>query len=167
MPTIYNALELEVTRTVLGETTKETLWCEVAQHLGGGRIRAIALGSTDGVQRGARIRDTGQPVTVPVGEETLGRGFNLVGDGLAGRPRALDLALDHRDDPGHRRAAVERSAIVREVLDHVDDDQRPLHRGRPASAGRSGLAAANPSAFSRAICSFCQARSSVSPNRSG
>jgi len=85
MPTIYNALELEVTRTVLGETTKETLWCEVAQHLGGGRIRAIALGSTDGVQRGARIRDTGQPVTVPVGEETLGRVFNLVGEVIDGR----------------------------------------------------------------------------------
>ncbi|MEK7757260.1 MAG: F0F1 ATP synthase subunit beta, partial [Planctomycetota bacterium] len=66
MPKIYNALEIEVTRTVLGETTKETLWCEVAQHLGGGRIRAIALGSTDGVQRGAKIRDTGQPITVPV-----------------------------------------------------------------------------------------------------
>ena len=67
MPKIYNALALPIERTVLGETKKETLWCEVAQHLGGGSIRAVALGSTDGVQRGARIRDTGQPVTVPVG----------------------------------------------------------------------------------------------------
>jgi len=72
MPKIYSALQLEVERTVLGETTRETLWCEVAQHLGGGQIRAIALGSTDGVKRGAKILDTGQPVTVPVGKETLG-----------------------------------------------------------------------------------------------
>ncbi len=85
MPAIYNALELPVERTVLGETTKETLWCEVAQHLGGGSIRAIALGSTDGVQRGTRIRDTGQPVTVPVGEQTLGRVFNLIGEVIDGR----------------------------------------------------------------------------------
>ena len=47
LPKIYNALNVELERTVLGETFKETLWCEVAQHLGGGRIRAIALGSTD------------------------------------------------------------------------------------------------------------------------
>ncbi|HEX9730743.1 MAG TPA: F0F1 ATP synthase subunit beta, partial [Thermoanaerobaculia bacterium] len=45
LPTIYNALRVEVSQTVLGETTTETLWCEVAQHLGGGRVRAVALGS--------------------------------------------------------------------------------------------------------------------------
>ncbi len=85
MPLIYSALEVEVERTVLGETTKETLWSEVAQHLGGGRLRAIALGSTDGLKRGQRIRDTGQPITVPVGEQTLGRVFNLVGETIDGR----------------------------------------------------------------------------------
>jgi len=84
MPDIYNALRLEVERTVLGETTKETLWCEVAQHLGGGRVRAVALGSTNGVQRGANVVDTGAAVTVPVGEETLGRVFNLVGEPIDG-----------------------------------------------------------------------------------
>src|SRR3989304_4719708 len=83
MPKIYNALEIAMTRTVLGETTQETLWCEVAQHLGGGRIRAIALGSTDGVRRGAQIRDTGQPVTVPVGEGNARRGFSPGGGGNA------------------------------------------------------------------------------------
>ena len=85
MPDIYNALQLEVERTVLGETTKDTLWCEVAQHLGGGRVRAISLGSTDGVTRGMDIIDTGAPITVPVGEETLGRVFNLVGQEIDGR----------------------------------------------------------------------------------
>jgi F-type H+-transporting ATPase subunit beta len=69
-----------VERPVRGFTVKETLWCEVAQHLGGGRIRAVSLGSTSGLQRGAKIQDTGQPVCVPVGKETLGRVFNLVGE---------------------------------------------------------------------------------------
>ncbi len=80
LPAIYNAVRIELERTVQDETFSETLWCEVAQHLGGGRVRAIALGSTDGVQRGAEVVDTGSPVRVPVGEETLGRVFNLVGD---------------------------------------------------------------------------------------
>ncbi len=84
LPAIYNALQVEIVRTVLGETTHETLWCEVAQHLGGGRIRAVSLGSTDGLCRGAKIRDTGSPVTVPVGEEVLGRVFNLVGETIDG-----------------------------------------------------------------------------------
>jgi F-type H+-transporting ATPase subunit beta len=80
LPGIYNALKVDLESTVLGETTTETLWCEVAQHLGGGRIRAVALGSTDGLGRGAKIMDTGSPVTVPVGEQTLGRVFNMVGE---------------------------------------------------------------------------------------
>ncbi|MCX8123476.1 MAG: F0F1 ATP synthase subunit beta [Spirochaetes bacterium] len=76
LPAIYNALKLEV--EVMGE--KKTLVCEVAQHLGGNRVRAVALGSTDGVRRGTPIIDTGSPITVPVGEETLGRVFNLLGE---------------------------------------------------------------------------------------
>ena len=84
MPSIYNALQVEIERTVLGVTERETLWCEVAQHLGGGRVRAVALGSTDGLRRGAQILDTGAPVSVPVGEEVLGRVFNLVGDTIDG-----------------------------------------------------------------------------------
>jgi F-type H+-transporting ATPase subunit beta len=85
LPGIYNALQVQVERTVLGETTTETLWCEVAQHLGGGRIRAVALGSTDGLQRGVDILDTGSAVTVPVGLQTLGRVFNLVGEPIDDR----------------------------------------------------------------------------------
>ncbi|MDX1645293.1 MAG: F0F1 ATP synthase subunit beta, partial [Thermoanaerobaculia bacterium] len=80
LPGIYHALQVEIETKVLDETVRETLWCEVAQHLGGGRIRAIALGSTEGLKRGAKILDTGAPVSVPVGEETLGRVFNLVGE---------------------------------------------------------------------------------------
>ena len=85
LPAIYNALKTEIERTVLGETVRETLWCEVAQHLGGGRVRAVSLGSTDGLRRGAEITDTGAPVSVPVGDEVLGRVFNLVGEPIDGR----------------------------------------------------------------------------------
>jgi len=80
LPAIYNALKLTVTRVVGEHRYEETLWCEVAQHLGGGKVRAVALDSTDGVVRNTPIEDTGGPVTVPVGYETLGRVFNLVGD---------------------------------------------------------------------------------------
>ncbi len=80
LPRLYNALKVDIERTVLGVTTKEVLWCEVAQHLGGGRIRAVSLGSTDGLRRGQTIVDTGSAVTVPVGQGTLGRVFNLVGE---------------------------------------------------------------------------------------
>ncbi|MFQ5491297.1 MAG: F0F1 ATP synthase subunit beta [Phycisphaerae bacterium] len=85
LPAIYNALKVEVERKVLGQTEKETLWCEVAQHLGGGKVRAVSLGSTDGLQRGARILDTGRPVSVPTGPGTLGRVFNLIGQPVDGR----------------------------------------------------------------------------------
>ncbi len=85
LPALYNALTVDVERTVLGATQKETLWCEVAQHLGGGYVRAVALGSTDGLQRGVEIHDTGDPVSVPVGEATLGRVFNLIGEAIDGR----------------------------------------------------------------------------------
>jgi len=86
---------------VLGETVKETLWCEVAQHLGGGRVRAVALDSTDGVTRGMEIVDSGSPIRVPVGEKTLGRVFNLVGapiDGL-GPVEIDDWRPIHREPP--------------------------------------------------------------------
>ncbi|HNQ22896.1 MAG TPA: F0F1 ATP synthase subunit beta [Phycisphaerae bacterium] len=101
MPRLYNALKLDVERTVLGATTRETLWCEVAQHLGGGKIRAIALGSTDGVQRGAQILDLGSAITVPVGEGTLGRVFNLVGEVIdsKGAVPPMDRRPIHHDPP--------------------------------------------------------------------
>ncbi|QDV89447.1 ATP synthase subunit beta [Phycisphaerae bacterium RAS2] len=85
MPRIYNALLVDVERKVGGSVTKERLTCEVASHLGGGRVRAVVLGNTDGLRRGVDILDTGAPVSVPVGMETLGRVFNLVGNPIDGR----------------------------------------------------------------------------------
>jgi len=68
LPDIYNAVEID-----LGENG--ILTGEVQQHLGGGRIRCVALGSTDGMVRGQDCSDTGAPVSVPVGDATLGRDY--------------------------------------------------------------------------------------------
>jgi len=102
MPSIYSALKAEVQTEVLGEKITETLWCEVAQHLGGGRVRAVSLGSTDGLARGTKILDTGSPVTVPVGENTLGRVFNLVGELIDDRGpiEVTERRPIHREPPG-------------------------------------------------------------------
>ena len=101
MPKIYNALKVNVKRPVGDVTEEEVLWCEVAQHLGGSKVRAVALGSTDGLVRGMPILDTGQAITVPVGEVTLGRVFNLVGEAIDGRGPVdvKERRPIHRDPP--------------------------------------------------------------------
>lgn len=78
MPDIYNALEVDIT---IGEATS-TLNLEVAQHLGDNMLRAIALQPTDGLVRGATVRDTGAPISVPVGDVTLGHVWNTQGKPL-------------------------------------------------------------------------------------
>src|SRR5438034_2593270 len=79
----------------------EYLVCEVQQHLGDDRVRAVAMDTTDGLSRGTEVIDTGAPITVPVGRVTLGRIFNLLGE-------PIDLGDDLPDDverwPIHRRA---------------------------------------------------------------
>src|SRR3954453_19629920 len=75
LPDLYNALTVDA--TIEGKAFRLT--SEVQQHLGGNRVRAVALGSTDGLVRGTAIADTGAPISVPVGETTLGRVFNLLG----------------------------------------------------------------------------------------
>jgi len=81
LPAIYNALKIDV--EVKGIRIKVT--GEVQQHLGGGRVRCVALGSTDGMVRGMEVVDMGNPVSVPVGKGTLGRVFNVLGDAIDGR----------------------------------------------------------------------------------
>ncbi len=76
LPAIYSAVECTIETG--GESTK--LVGEVARHLGGGQVRCVALASTDGLRRGDACRDTGGPVSVPVGEKVLGRVFNLLGE---------------------------------------------------------------------------------------
>ena len=85
LPEINNALEVDI--ELGGETV--TVVAEVAQHLGDSLIRAVAMRSTDGLVRGAEVRDTESPITVPVGEQTLGHIFNVLGEPLDVDPESL------------------------------------------------------------------------------
>ena len=77
LPEIYNAISV----TFKGQGGEDqTLVCEVQQHLGDNRVRAVAMDTTDGLARGMEVVDAGGPITVPVGEATLGRIFNVIGD---------------------------------------------------------------------------------------
>src|SRR3954467_9478942 len=82
IPEIYNALKTTVT---IGEDTHE-LTLEVAQHLGDDLVRAIALKPTDGLVRGQEVTDTGAAISVPVGDITKGKVFNVLGEVLNGEP---------------------------------------------------------------------------------
>src|SRR5438093_6709610 len=97
LPEIYNALRIE--DEYKGVALRLT--GEVQQHLGGNRVRCVALGSTDGLVRGMKVTDTGGPVQVPVGKETLGRVFNLLGDPIDGRGpvQAAEHRSIHREPP--------------------------------------------------------------------
>ena len=78
LPAIYNALTMPI-----GE---RTLTVEVAQHIGDNTARCIAMASTDGLKRGAPVTDTGRAISVPVGRETLGRIFNVLGEAVDNKP---------------------------------------------------------------------------------
>lgn len=99
VPEIEHALLVE---WVDEEKKKHKIVLEVAQHLGLGRVRAIALDSTDGLRRDVPVKNTGAPVQVPVGEEVLGRLFNVLGetiDGGAALPSKLEKMSIHRKPP--------------------------------------------------------------------
>src|SRR6478609_3024840 len=97
LPAIYNAVKIVSDH----KGVKIKLTGEVQQHLGGGRVRCVALGSTDGLVRGQDCVDTGEPVKVPVGKATLGRVFNLIGDPVDGRGPVVaeERWSIHRDAP--------------------------------------------------------------------
>ena len=95
LPAIYNALKIDA-ETPVGRLN---LTGEVASHLGGGKVRAIALGSTDGLRRGLQIADTGAPVAVPVGEAVLGRVFNLLGNPI---DKGAEIPAGTKRSPIHR-----------------------------------------------------------------
>ena len=93
LPAIYDALTVDI--------DKRTITLEVAQHLSETTVRAIALSSTDGLTRGAKVTATGAPISVPVGEATMGRMFNVVGDPIDGGAELPDVERMpiHRDPP--------------------------------------------------------------------
>jgi F-type H+-transporting ATPase subunit beta len=96
LPQILNAI------TIADEARKIRLTLEVAQHVGNNTVRCVALDSTDGLVRGMKALDTGKPITVPVGKQTLGRIFNLLGEPLdekGGVPEPGKRAPIHRPPP--------------------------------------------------------------------
>jgi len=78
LPEIYTALELEI--------NKKRLVLEVEQHLSNDTVRTVAMGATDGLQRGVEVANTGKPISVPVGETSIGRMINVVGEAIDGKP---------------------------------------------------------------------------------
>ena len=98
LPKIYNALKL--TNPSIGPEN-ENLTLEVASHLGDGVARCIAMDSTDGLVRGMKVRDTGNPITIPVGRESLGRILNVIGEPVdeAGPVNAKKFYPIHRPAP--------------------------------------------------------------------
>src|SRR3954469_7312617 len=112
IPEIFTALKIEVPPEE--SRTELNLICEVQQHLGDDRVRAIAMDATDGLRRGEKVIDTGGPITVPVGEATLGRIFNLLGEPI---DEGGDVDVKERW-PIHRRAPeVEDLAPSQEILE--------------------------------------------------
>jgi F-type H+/Na+-transporting ATPase subunit beta len=120
LPEIYNALEIDLEQfgeeegVSAGTGGGGKLICEVQQHLGDDRVRAVAMDTTDGLQRGTEVRDTGGPITVPVGKQTLGRIFNLLGETI---DQGDELDVEERW-PIHRSAPeVEDLTPTREIFE--------------------------------------------------
>ena len=126
LPGIYNALEIEY--EVNGNPTKLTL--EVQQHLGEKWVRSIAMSGTEGLKRGMPVTDTGGPISVPVGEGTLGRIFNVTGDPVDNRG---PVAFTKRY-PIHRKAPeLTEQDTQRQILEtgiKVIDLICPFYQGR-------------------------------------
>lgn len=130
LPAIYNAVKVVSNQ----KGVSLNLTGEVQQHLGGGRVRCVALGSTDGMIRGQDCLDTGAPVSVPVGTATLGRVFNLLGEPVDGRGpvNTEERRPIHRDAP--LVSELSTSTEVFETGIKVIDLLTPFVRG-----GKAGL----------------------------
>ncbi len=126
LPEILNALTVPI-----GE---RTLTVEVAQHIGDNTARCIAMSSTDGLQRGTPVTDTGAPISVPVGKETLGRIFNVLGDAVDNieTPKTEERWNIHRPAPKYEDLAT--SAEIFETGIKVIDLICPYSKG-----GKIGL----------------------------
>src|SRR5579885_2060855 len=135
LPEIYNALHIDTDY----KGVHLRLTGEVQQQLGGNRVRCVALGSTDGLVRGMDVTDTGAPVSVPVGKETLGRVFNLLGDPIDGRGpvHAAEFRPIHREPPAFSELSPKTELFETGIK--VIDLLTPLVRGSKAGLVGSGV----------------------------
>ena len=108
LPAIYNALEIKYTSEE-NEGIAIDLVLEVALHTGDGVVRTIAMDSTDGLRRGMKVLDTGKPISVPVGEKTLGRIFNVLGQTVdnKGQIEECEKMPIHRNAPSFDELSTE------------------------------------------------------------
>ena len=127
VPEILDALEID-------RGVGDTLVLEVQQHLGEGRVRAIAMDTTDGIQRGTEVKNTGRPIAMPVGPEIRGRLFNVVGKAIDGlpQPNAESYRPIHAEPPSFENLAT--SIEMLETGIKVIDLIQPIARG-----GKVGL----------------------------
>jgi F-type H+-transporting ATPase subunit beta len=127
LPRVYNAIDVK--------SGDSTIVCEVQQLLGDNRVRAVSMSSTDGLQRGVEVTDTGAPISVPVGTQTLGRIFNVLGqpvDELADMVAGAETLPIHRSAPAFTE--LETKPSVFETGIKVVDLLAPYRRG-----GKIGL----------------------------
>jgi F-type H+-transporting ATPase subunit beta len=127
LPRVYNAIDVK--------SGDLTIVCEVQQLLGDNRVRAVSMSSTDGLQRGVEVIDTGAPISVPVGTQTLGRIFNVLGqpvDELADMVAGSETLPIHRSAPAFTE--LETKPSVFETGIKVVDLLAPYRRG-----GKIGL----------------------------
>ena len=127
MPEIYHAVEIQ-------RPDQEPVVLEIQNHLGGGRVRGVALDATDGLKRGMAVANTGAPITVPVGEATLGRMFDVLGKPIDGKgPVESDIFYPiHRPAPSFEEQAT--SVEVFETGVKVIDLIAPFTKG-----GKTGI----------------------------
>ncbi|GDX64537.1 MAG: F0F1 ATP synthase subunit beta [Ignavibacteria bacterium] len=131
IPPVLNALEIPRTTT---EGKEDVLICEVQQHLGEDRVRSIAMDSTDGLVRGMTVKDSGAPITVPVGPEVLGRLINVTGQGIDLKPaiQAKTKYPIHRPAPDFQSLSTKKEMFETgiKVIDLIE----PFTKG-----GKTGL----------------------------
>ena len=112
LPSINNALTMK--------NGEKTLTVEVSQHVGDNIVRCIAMSSTDGLKRGTPVTDTGKAISVPVGRETLGRIFNVLGDAVDNKPNPENVERwnIHRSAPDYSELSTStENSVVASVFD--------------------------------------------------
>ena len=136
LPGIYNALQV----VAPGGQGRVLVTGEVQQHLGGGRVRCVAMGSTDGLVRGMEVADTGAPIRMPVGPQVLGRVFNLLGEPVDGRGpvAAADSRPIHVPPPAFR-TLVPHSEIFETGIKVIDLLAPFVRGGKTGLFGGAGL----------------------------
>ncbi len=132
VPPVLNAIKIPRKSVETGEDTY--LICEVQQHLGEDRVRTISMDSTDGLVRGMPVQDLGEPITVPVGPEVLGRLINVIGDTIDGKPpiQSSKRSSIHRPSPSFTSLSTKKEMFETgiKVIDLVE----PFTKG-----GKTGL----------------------------